>query len=81
MHIYVYTYVYIHSYTGLVASQICLKLLMEINETLRVEQIAKSPLGGLGRIGDTSQKGIYIYMSVCICCIYICIHNMGVLKG
>ena len=42
---------------GLESSQLCLRRLMEVSETLRMKQMPLSILGGYGRIGDTSQKG------------------------
>ena len=39
------------------SSQLCLRRLLEINESLRALQIPLSVIGGFGRIGDTSQKG------------------------
>ena len=42
---------------GLESSQLCLRRLMEVSETLRMKQMPLSIIGGYGRIGDTSQKG------------------------
>ena len=39
------------------SSQLCLRRLLEINESLRILQMPLSIIGGYGRIGDTSQKG------------------------
>ena len=42
---------------GIESSQLCIRRLLEVSETLRIKQMAKSLIGGYGRIGDTSQKG------------------------
>jgi hypothetical protein len=36
--------------------RMCLRRLISVNEECIQEQMAKSPLGGMGRMGDTSQK-------------------------
>lgn len=39
------------------SSQLCLRRLLEVSESLRVKQSACSVIGGIGRVGDTSQRG------------------------
>ena len=39
------------------SSQLCLRRLLEVSESLRVKQSALSIVGGMGRVGDTSQRG------------------------
>ena len=42
---------------SLESSQLCMRRLLEVSESLRVKQSALSIVGGIGRIGDTSQRG------------------------